>query len=352
VIRCRFIFIEIVQQSFHYVVTGYCRDRIGQSYIERGSYQIVQPDNDEVIDRSAFSQTVKEGQTFEMSIILRSKNAIEDDKRCPRCSHLNTHALFGSWTRCLRCSGRFHVKEVSYLEWSNIQDEYDNDNDKEGERQEDITHGTSNELSKRQVSDPQNDLEAKYFRRITLEILYAGARISANTTFTPGRGFGVLGATACTVSLWIKMLGMALDVTYGMKKMKKRALFSKLAACNNHWALVNAAMARLTQFDLVIEFFQQELESIKQAGADRACQACQASNLNTLMEYNHDGRIYLAQKICVGLLFSFGRLEHHPAHLKQHQMIRCAHQREQVDRPEKERAENAVNDEGDVTPRA
>jgi hypothetical protein len=53
------------------VIQGYCVDRIGQTYIERGDYQIVRPESDQTVDRSAFAKVVKEGNVFETSIVLK-----------------------------------------------------------------------------------------------------------------------------------------------------------------------------------------------------------------------------------------------------------------------------------------
>ncbi|KAF8970346.1 hypothetical protein BDZ97DRAFT_1790928 [Flammula alnicola] len=88
-------------EAFHYVVKGYCKNRIGQSYVERGDYQIIRPESNQIIRRSDFARIVKDGEMVEISIILRSHPAIEEDEgRCPRCAHLNTHAPSdGGWIR-------------------------------------------------------------------------------------------------------------------------------------------------------------------------------------------------------------------------------------------------------------
>lgn len=60
---------------------GYCVDRIGQAYIERGDYQIVRPESNQRVDRSAFAKVVKEGDVFETSIVLKYQTKTRGE--CP-----------------------------------------------------------------------------------------------------------------------------------------------------------------------------------------------------------------------------------------------------------------------------
>lgn len=69
------------------MINGYCVNRIGQAFIERGDYQIVRPENNQIIDRFGFAKAVKEGDIFEMSVILKSQEKTRE--KCPRCSHAN-----------------------------------------------------------------------------------------------------------------------------------------------------------------------------------------------------------------------------------------------------------------------
>lgn len=80
------------------MIRGYSVDRIGQTYIERGDYQIVRPECNQTVDRSTFAKAVKEGDVFEMSVILKSQTKAREE--CPRCSHANAYSLSeGSWIR-------------------------------------------------------------------------------------------------------------------------------------------------------------------------------------------------------------------------------------------------------------
>ena len=78
----------VYRQDFNRVITGYCRDRIGNGYVERGDYQVIDAE-DRRISPNELAAEVKPGMILEMSIILRQNAAFEDDKKCPRCKFLN-----------------------------------------------------------------------------------------------------------------------------------------------------------------------------------------------------------------------------------------------------------------------
>ncbi|KDR72523.1 hypothetical protein GALMADRAFT_252652 [Galerina marginata CBS 339.88] len=162
-------------EAFDHVLKGFSRNRVGQHYVDQGDYQIVHPNNDKTVNRSDLYK-LKEGETVEMSIILRSGDNNENRNRCPRCSFLDDHApLNGGWTKCLRCSGRFRVKNVLNDERGLAKTSdgcTSNSNDlSTGVFKTDETEQTPNVW----VQDPISDI--KYFRRICLEILLSHASV-------------------------------------------------------------------------------------------------------------------------------------------------------------------------------
>lgn len=58
--------------------------------MERGDYQVIRADNNQVIGWSELPNTVESGMILEMSIILRQETAFQNTKeKCPRCGHVN-----------------------------------------------------------------------------------------------------------------------------------------------------------------------------------------------------------------------------------------------------------------------
>jgi hypothetical protein len=85
-------------QGFDHIVKGYFKNRVGRQYVERGDYHVLQPESSEIISRLEFASTVKAGMVLEMSIILRRETYQDNEKKCPRCHHLNLVAtLHGCW---------------------------------------------------------------------------------------------------------------------------------------------------------------------------------------------------------------------------------------------------------------
>ena len=72
------------------MINGYSANRIGQAYIERGHYQMVRPEDNQTVDRFSFAKVVKEGDLFEISIILKAQS--ETGGECPRCFHVNAYS--------------------------------------------------------------------------------------------------------------------------------------------------------------------------------------------------------------------------------------------------------------------
>ena len=78
-----------------YILKGYCRDRPGIRFIERGDYHVVQQDNGVVIDPAMFTRAVQSGvTTFQMSIVMRKAAAASERATsiCPGCNASDTSA--------------------------------------------------------------------------------------------------------------------------------------------------------------------------------------------------------------------------------------------------------------------
>jgi hypothetical protein len=86
-------------KDFDYVINGYCKNRIGDSFIERGDYQVVRAEDTRVINPSEFAAKVKSGMKVEISIVLRRNADFKDAKtRCPRCRYMNFNvASISDW---------------------------------------------------------------------------------------------------------------------------------------------------------------------------------------------------------------------------------------------------------------
>lgn len=85
---------------FDYVINGYCKNRAGVRFIERGDYEVMKAENGQIIGRSDFAAAVEEGVVLEMIIVLRQKAAFQKRKEmCPRCGHEAFYTMpHGSWS--------------------------------------------------------------------------------------------------------------------------------------------------------------------------------------------------------------------------------------------------------------
>jgi hypothetical protein len=78
-------------QSFDRIIKAYTRDRPGDSYIRRGDYRVIRPEDGETMSRSEFSEPWQAGTTLETSIILRARiKTSANMQKCPRCQHVNS----------------------------------------------------------------------------------------------------------------------------------------------------------------------------------------------------------------------------------------------------------------------
>jgi hypothetical protein len=71
------------------MVKAYSKGRMGDSYVERGDYRILQSQDAHALTPSEFEQKVKPGMAVEMSIVLRRRIASpESQMQCPRCQFI------------------------------------------------------------------------------------------------------------------------------------------------------------------------------------------------------------------------------------------------------------------------
>lgn len=74
-------------EDFDYIINGYCKDRIGYRFVERGDYKVIRTEDSKAINPLEFSGMVESGMVVEMSIVLRQRNIARNI--CPRCGHSN-----------------------------------------------------------------------------------------------------------------------------------------------------------------------------------------------------------------------------------------------------------------------
>jgi hypothetical protein len=65
----------VVTQDFDYIINGYCKDRVGNHFVERGDYQLVRANGSQTVRRSEFAGVVEPGMVLEMCIILHQQTA-------------------------------------------------------------------------------------------------------------------------------------------------------------------------------------------------------------------------------------------------------------------------------------
>jgi hypothetical protein len=118
-------------QNFHHIFNGYCKNRIGDHFIERGDYQVIRAEDSQTIVPAEFSSKVESGMVLEISIVLQQRAAFPGGgKKCPRCSYKNSNvARSGGWiewkvsaafyrlsintTFCsYKCVGQFRIVEI------------------------------------------------------------------------------------------------------------------------------------------------------------------------------------------------------------------------------------------------
>jgi hypothetical protein len=104
-------------QDFNHIITGYCKNRAGNRYVERGDYHVVRAKDNKKISPSELAMEVQSGMVLEMSIILRQRATFLASRRmCPRCRCINfnvttTNSWIG-WKVFLRSACVDNVVEV------------------------------------------------------------------------------------------------------------------------------------------------------------------------------------------------------------------------------------------------
>lgn len=77
------------------MINGYCRDRVGSRFIERGDYQMVLSEDGTTMETSVFATTVEPGMVLEMSIVVSLADEIP--KQCPKCQCTDPGIADGAW---------------------------------------------------------------------------------------------------------------------------------------------------------------------------------------------------------------------------------------------------------------
>jgi hypothetical protein len=87
------------------MVKRYCKNRIGDHYVEQGDYHVLQTRDSQIIRPADFASSIEPGMALEMSIILRKGMTFQDSrKNCPRCSSDHTSAAGSDgWVEWLVC---------------------------------------------------------------------------------------------------------------------------------------------------------------------------------------------------------------------------------------------------------
>jgi hypothetical protein len=86
-------------QDFDYIIKGYCfKGRFGDRQVMRGDYEVICPDDGQIINPSQIESMAAPGTVLEMSIIVRKHHvSFRDHKeKCPRCQHINLNATLTS----------------------------------------------------------------------------------------------------------------------------------------------------------------------------------------------------------------------------------------------------------------
>jgi hypothetical protein len=85
----------IAIQDFDYIIQIHCKDRVGIAYIERGDYEVIRPEDSQIILRSELGSIIQPGMKLELSIVMWQRMA--DQKMCPRCCHINSQVDVNGW---------------------------------------------------------------------------------------------------------------------------------------------------------------------------------------------------------------------------------------------------------------
>lgn len=91
----RFVHIPVsshtsASQDFRYIVDGYCKNILGNRFIERGDCNVTSSADSQIISRSELASKVKSGMVLEIVIVLRKTIAFQ--RECLRCGYVNSNA--------------------------------------------------------------------------------------------------------------------------------------------------------------------------------------------------------------------------------------------------------------------
>jgi hypothetical protein len=169
-------------KDFHYIIDGHCKNRPGRRFIERGDYEVMR--DGQTINPSELASNAQPGAVLEMSIILRTTTALQE--QCPRCGYLNSDVVANSgWVECRNCPGLFQVAEKADendLEGdesnNNENDEHEGDDEQsrgesdtsEGDNRDNVEEVTSPASTNNKAYSGTDRLKdgdgTQYFRRI------------------------------------------------------------------------------------------------------------------------------------------------------------------------------------------
>ena len=75
-------------QTFHFIINGYARNRLGECFIKGGDYQLIRAKDGQAISPPEFLGAIEPNQQLEISIVIRERITPQVGKQtCPRCRH-------------------------------------------------------------------------------------------------------------------------------------------------------------------------------------------------------------------------------------------------------------------------
>ena len=83
-------FLSSTTQEFHYIIQSYCKNRLGNRFIERADYELVGTVGHGSTSLSEFTSVVKPGMSVELSIIVRQTALLQEEQKCLRCGFANS----------------------------------------------------------------------------------------------------------------------------------------------------------------------------------------------------------------------------------------------------------------------
>jgi hypothetical protein len=114
----------LLSQDFDHIITGYCKNRAGDRYVERGDYQVIRAKDNKRIGPLELAMVVHSGMVLEMSITLWQRTAFQENQHtCPRCRRINLNVPTTNgwieWKVSLHSSS-MHVEDVNYSYYCSV----------------------------------------------------------------------------------------------------------------------------------------------------------------------------------------------------------------------------------------